>query len=81
MERTIPSDTQPSNYIRAVIAELEECNPAQLGALNKVVDIDELNTLPNPPPDRSSEESKSIRFWYCGYQIELNSDRILHIEI
>ena len=80
IERTIPPDTQPSSYIKMGIAELEECNPSQLGTLSKVADIDELNTLIDPPPNKRTEESESIGFLYCGYQIELNNDRTLYIE-
>ncbi|MFC4989330.1 HalOD1 output domain-containing protein [Saliphagus infecundisoli] len=80
MERTIPPDTQPSSCIKKLIAELEECDPSQLGDLSTAVDTGELNTLTNPPPNKRTEERRSIGFVYCGYQTEVNSDRTLYIE-
>lgn len=79
MERNIPPSKSPEIVTKQTVAELEGCQPSELGTLSEVVDIDELNSLGPPSPMETENETASIGFSYCGYTIEFNSNRTLSI--
>lgn len=79
MEKYADPSQQPSMSVKQAIAALEECEPDQLGTLNAAVDIDELIWVLDPPSERGKSQ-ESIVFRYCGYSVEVASDRRIRIE-
>jgi hypothetical protein len=65
----IREDESPSDAVKRVVADLEECPPKQLGSLTDAVDVAELNDYENHP----------IEFQYCGYRLTVTSDETIHI--
>jgi len=78
MKQKVALSESPDVVVRQTIAELEGCQPSQLGTLSEVVDIDELNSLGSSPVE-SEKTTVSIKFEYCGYSIEFDSNRTLCI--
>jgi hypothetical protein len=64
-----PSES-PSEAVKRLVAERENCHQSQLGNLDDVVDIAALDQLPNPP----------IKFRYCGYHVVVTADETIKIE-
>lgn len=79
MIRYVPPSQTPSTAVKRFLAELEECDPSQLGTLSHAVDVDELDELVERPTERRGV-SRSIAFSYCGYALELHSSGTLRIE-
>lgn len=77
MEERIDRSSTPAVAVRRAIAGLERCRPEQLGDLESVVDVDELNELVDAP---TGDDVESIVFPYCGYLVSVGSDRTLLIE-
>ncbi|MFB9807907.1 HalOD1 output domain-containing protein [Haladaptatus pallidirubidus] len=72
MRRSIPT----ADYeCKASSGYIRECQPDQLGTLSAVVDINELVRVLDPPSDR-----ESVAFRYCGYSVEITSDRRIRVE-
>ncbi len=75
METYADPSQQPTMSVKQAVATLEECQPDQLGTLSAVVDINELVRVLDPPSDR-----ESVVFRYCGYSVEVTSDRRIRVE-
>jgi hypothetical protein len=69
VEKSIHSSESPSEAVKRLVAEQENCQQSQLGDLDNAVDMDALNQLHNP-----------IEFHYCGYQIIVTADEAVKIE-
>lgn len=80
MEERIDRSSTPAVAVRRAIAGLERCRPEQLGDLESVVDVDELNELVDAPTGDGPDDVESIVFPYCGYLVSVGSDRTLLIE-
>lgn len=70
MGNSIRPSESPSEAVRRLVAERENCHQSQLGNLDNVVDVDALNQLHNPPID----------FHYCGYHLIVIADETIKIE-
>lgn len=79
MKQVVKPSELASTAVKRVIADLEECKPSQLGTLSQQVNIDELNAIIDSSPHDGEEKPQSITFRYCGYAIEVYSDRTVHI--
>lgn len=79
MEQNIPPSKSPEIVTKQTVAELEGCQPSKLGTLSEVVDIDELNSLGPPSPIENENMIVSLKFEYCGYSVEFDSNRTLSI--
>lgn len=66
----VRGEETPSEAIKRLVAEKEECSVVNLGTLSDVVGVDELNRPENLP----------LEFQYCGYQITLNNDETIKID-
>lgn len=80
MEERIDPSHPPATAVRRAIADLEQCRPEQLGNLESVVDIDELNEFVDSPTGSGPDETESIVFTYCGYLVAVRNDGTLLIE-
>ena len=69
MQGQIREDEFPSDAVKRLVSDLEECPPKQLGSLTNAADVAELNDYENHP----------IEFQYCGYRITVTSDETIHI--
>ena len=79
MEQNVASSKSPEIAVKQAVAELEGCQPSELGTLSEVVNIDELNSLGSSSPTEKEDKIVSINFEYCGYSIEFDSNRTLTI--
>lgn len=66
--------------MKETIAELEGCRPRDLGTLAESIDVEELDTFGDSPSDSGDGEVGSLAFRYCGYSVELFSDRTLYVK-
>jgi Halobacterial output domain 1 len=81
VEKYIGPSQRPSTVVQQVIAQLEECDPAQLGTLSTAVAIDELDSIVDESYERGKNgRGKSIAFQYCGYSIEISSNGRIRID-
>jgi hypothetical protein len=69
MQGQIREDESPSEAVKRLVAEREECSPRQLGKLTDAVDVAKLDAYENHP----------VEFQYCGYRLTLTSDETIHI--
>ena len=60
MEREVQHTESVETAVKRVIAEVEECRPTQLGTLQDVIDIEELEELVDSPPQESEEHTQSF---------------------
>lgn len=71
----------PAAAVRQAIATLERCRPDQLGDLDSVVDVDELNAIVDPPSgEGGDDDGRSFLFAYCGYAVAVHSDGTIQVE-
>lgn len=77
MEDRIDPSQAPATAVRRAIADLERCRPEQLGHLESVVDVDELNGFVDP--SRETGDVETMAFTYCGYQVAVRNDGTLLI--
>ncbi|MDT3436761.1 HalOD1 output domain-containing protein [Haloarcula sp. 1CSR25-25] len=80
MEREVQHTESVETAVKRVIAEVEECRPTQLGTLQDVIDIEELEELVDSPPQESEEHTQSFSFRYCGHPVTVHSDRTIVIK-
>lgn len=80
MKRDVPPSQPVHVVVKETIAELEGCRPQDLGTLEKSIDVEELDTFGNSLFDSAGGEVESLGFRYCGYSIELFSDRTLYVK-
>lgn len=80
MKRDIPPSRAAHAVVKETLAELEGCRPRDLGTLEAVVDVDELDAFGDSRFDRTDGEVESLEFRYCGYSMELFSDRTLYVK-
>lgn len=80
MEREVQHTESVETAVKRVIAEVEECRPTQLGTLQDVIDIEELEELVDSPPQESEEHTQSFLFRYCGHPVTVHSDRTIVIK-
>jgi hypothetical protein len=80
MEREVQHMESVETAVKRVIAEVEECRPTQLGTLQDVIDIEELEELVDSPPQESEEHTQSFSFRYCGHPVTVHSDRTIVIK-
>lgn len=66
----IRESESPSHAVKRSIARKEECEPPQLGHLEKTVDVERLDALGDPP----------IEFRYSGYHVTVTADRTIHTD-
>lgn len=71
MENSIQPSVPPSEAVRLLVAERENCHQSQLGNLDNVVDVAALDQLLKPP----------IEFRYCGYHVIVTGDKTIKIEL
>jgi len=60
-----------SEAIKREVADREQCEPGELGDLRRAVDIERLVEVRNPP----------IEFTYCGYDVRIDADRKITIDM
>lgn len=70
MRVEIREDELPSEAVKRLVSEQEECSVENLGNLTDAVDVAELNESEHLPTE----------FHYCGYHITVNSDETINIE-
>jgi len=80
MEHEVQHTESVETAVKRVIAEVEECRPTQLGTLQDVIDIEELEELVDSPPQESEEHTQSFSFRYCGHPVTVHSDRTIVIK-
>lgn len=80
MKRDVPSSQRAHVVVKETIAELEGCRPRDLGALEDTVDLEELDAFGDSPSGGAGGEVESLEFRYCGYSMELFSDRTLYVK-
>lgn len=78
MEERIDPSHAPATAVRRTLADLERCRPDQLGDLESVVDVDELNGFVDPSRDET-DDVETMAFLYCGYQVAVRNDGTLLI--
>lgn len=78
MEQRIDPSTEPATAVRRTIASLERCRPEQLGNLESVVNVDDLNGFVDPSREGTGDV-ETIAFTYCGYQVAVRDDGTLLI--
>lgn len=76
MEQRIDRSRSPAAAVRRAVADLEQCRPDQLGRLESVVDVDELNGIVE---EAGHDDTRTIVFPYCGYLVAVRSDRTLTV--
>lgn len=70
-----PQTEQPSETIVRLIADHEGVSPVDISPpLYSAVDPDALDSLFGGRASKDSEPAGSICFYYCGYEIEVESD-------
>lgn len=79
IERTVSASESTGTAVKRMIAELEECELSHLGTLSQAVDVDRLESLVASSPSGDGD-SQSIQFRYCGYAVEVWSDRTVTVE-
>lgn len=80
MKNRIERSESAAAGVRRAVAELERCRPEQLGDLEAVVDLVELESIVDGTAGSQADEIQSIAFPYCGYLVVVRSDRTILIE-
>lgn len=79
MKHHVRASESAGAAVKRVVAGLEECRRSELGTLEQVVAVEWLDTVvESAPPD--AEGVRRIVFQYCGYSLEVASDRTIHVE-
>lgn len=78
MEERIDPSQPPAVAVRRTIADLERCRPEQLGHLESVIDVDELNGFVDQS-NVGTDDVETMAFTYCGYQVAVRNDGTLLI--
>lgn len=80
MVTNVKSNESASRAVKRLIAQSEDCRPSQLGTLKAVVDVNELAEKIESSPSDQETCTRPLIFQYCGYSVEVRSDRTISID-